>query len=96
MKIGPLEISLIDEWKSFYKLASLRIGALLMLLYSLAGVLLPIASDHWLELSPFALKFFPHADQTVGPAIGVALMMLARLTSFKWGGDSSTSSGGTS
>lgn len=79
MNIGALKVELIDDWRAAWKKSSVLISAGLALAYAGLGELLPLISDHWMELSPFILKFFPTADQAVGPFVGALLTIAARL-----------------
>lgn len=78
-----LEVRLIDDWHRAWRKASVIISAAFVLLYGFMAELLPPLADHWPEIYPYALKFFPHADQALGPCIGGVLTIVARLVSIR-------------
>lgn len=73
---------MVKDWRSAKKWSSVRLAAALTLLYGLLAMVAPWIgplSDHWPELAPFLLRFFPTADQALGPFIGGVLTILARV-----------------
>lgn len=66
---------LIDDWKKAYKFASIRVAALLALLYSLV----PLVSDQWPNVMPAFVSWFPAHGQQWAPVIGSLLFIAARV-----------------
>jgi hypothetical protein len=66
---------LIDDWRAAYKFASVRVAALLTLLYSL----IPLAADQWPNVMPSFISWFPKNGQQYAPIIGSVLFILARV-----------------
>lgn len=79
MNIGALEIKLVDDWKEVCQKGTVMWSAALAIVYATVGEILPLISEHWFELSPFILKFFPTADQALGPFLGAVLTIIVRL-----------------
>jgi hypothetical protein len=82
-----LKIELIDEWRECHRWSSMRISALLAALYLALPHLLPLLADHWPEIAPWVMRFFPSAPGSVVPVIGLLLTMAARVTSIRHGGE---------
>ncbi|MCY0385672.1 hypothetical protein OVY01_00130 [Robbsia sp. Bb-Pol-6] len=81
-KAARVKVELVNDWRSAKKWSSVRLAAALTLLYGLLAMVAPWIgplSDHWPEIAPFVLKFFPTASQAVGPFIGGVLSVLARV-----------------
>lgn len=83
MIIKNIEIKLVDDWKTVCAKGTVILSAAFAAFYASLGQLLPLISDHWFELSPFILKFFPTASEAVGPFIGALLTIAVRLMSIK-------------
>jgi hypothetical protein len=66
---------LIEDWRKAWKFASIRLAALLALLYSL----IPLAADQWPNVMPSFISWFPAHGQQWAPVIGSALFIIARL-----------------
>lgn len=66
---------LIEDWRTAYKFASVRLAALLALLYSL----IPLAADQWPNVMPSFISMFPQHGQQWAPVIGSVLFIVARL-----------------
>jgi hypothetical protein len=66
---------LIEDWRAAYKFASVRVAALLALLYSL----IPLAADQWPNVMPSFISWFPKNGQQYAPIIGSVLFILARV-----------------
>lgn len=89
-----LRIELVEDWREAHKWSSMRLSAFLAALYlalphllALLAHLLPLLSDHWLEVAPWVMHFFPTASQSVVPVIGLLLMMGCRITKIRVGGE---------
>jgi hypothetical protein len=82
-----LKVALVVDWREGWKWAELQLLAALALLYSFVPHLLPLLAEHWPELAPWVMHFFPRTDASVVPVISFVLVALARLTELKRGGD---------
>jgi hypothetical protein len=80
-----LKIELVDDAHEFLKWSSMRVSALLAALYLALPHLIPMLADHWPEIAPWVMHFFPNAQASVVPVIGLMLVMLARLTKISRG-----------
>lgn len=63
----------------------MRMLALLALLQIAAPHLLPMLADHWPEIAPWVMHFFPKEQESIVPVIGLVLAMLARVTKISRG-----------
>lgn len=70
-----MKLILIEDWRKAHKFASVRLAALLALLYSL----LPLAADQWPNVAPSFISMFPQHGQQWAPVIGSVLFIAARL-----------------
>ncbi|MGI4982010.1 MAG: hypothetical protein ACRYGL_01510 [Janthinobacterium lividum] len=78
-----IKISLVNDWRRFYTWSSVRFStAFAMLTVGLAH-LLPTIAAHWPQLLPVLVHWFPSADQSLWPALGALVMILARVTSIQ-------------
>jgi hypothetical protein len=66
MKLGPITIDLIPEWKTSWRFSSVRVAALLSLLSALQSDVLPLARD------VFSPEMFSRI--TLGLAIAIVLL----------------------
>lgn len=82
MTIASIKVELVENWQRAHKWSSVRFSAALAVAYAALASIAPWIgplSDHWPEMAPFILKFFPSASQAVGPFIGAVLCILARV-----------------
>lgn len=79
MNISKFEITLVDDWQSVCKKGTVLLSAAFAAAYGFLATVLPLISDHWLEISPFILKFFPTASEAVAPFIGALITIVVRL-----------------
>jgi hypothetical protein len=79
MIVNKFEITLVDDWRAVCKKGTVLLSAAFAAAYGLLATVLPLISDHWLELSPFILKFFPTASEAVGPFVGALITIIVRL-----------------
>jgi hypothetical protein len=82
-----LKIELVEDWRECHRWSSMRLSTLLAALLLAAPHLVPILADHWPDIAPWVMHFFPSAPASVVPVIGVLLMMAARVTNIRRGGD---------
>jgi len=75
-------LRLVDDWRECWKYGSIHIAATFAGLYLAVPRLLPSLADQWPNVAPFVMRFFPHADGSVAPAIGSLLIILARVLTF--------------
>ena len=73
--MGTVKQILIEDWRKAWKFASIRLAALLALLYSL----IPLAADQWPNVMPSFIGMFPQHGQQWAPVIGSVLFILARV-----------------
>jgi hypothetical protein len=66
---------LIDDFHKAWKFTSIRLAALLALLYSL----IPLAADQWPNVMPSFVSWFPAHGQQWAPVIGSVLFIAARV-----------------
>lgn len=66
---------LIDDWRAAWKYASIRLAALLAMLYSL----IPLAAEQWPNVMPSFISWFPAHGQQWAPIVGSLLFILARV-----------------
>jgi hypothetical protein len=68
---------LADEWSEVKRWWSVWVGLATLC----ALIALPILADRWTsDLMPLLVQYFPTSEKAIGPAIGVALTVLARIT----------------
>jgi hypothetical protein len=82
-----LKVELVEDWREWHRWSTMRLSAFLAALYLAWPHVLPLLADHWPEIAPWVMHFFPSAPASVVPFIGVLLMMAARLTTIRRGGD---------
>jgi hypothetical protein len=80
-----LKVELVEDAHEFWKWSSMRVSALLAALYLALPHLIPMLADHWPEIAPWVMHFFPNAQVSVVPVIGLMLTMLARVTKISRG-----------
>lgn len=81
--MSRVRISLVNDWRRFYTWSSVRVSAAFALLTVGGAHLLPLLVEHWPQLLPVLVHWFPTTDQSVWPALGAVLMILARVTSIR-------------
>jgi hypothetical protein len=73
--MGTMKEILIADWRKAWKFASIRLAALLAMLYSL----IPLVADQWPSVMPSFISWFPAHGQQWAPVIGSVLFIVARV-----------------
>ncbi|WP_429497003.1 hypothetical protein ACQUFY_10685 [Robbsia andropogonis] len=80
---SKIKVVLVEDWQHFWKWSSVRFSAAFAALMLLSPQLMQMLADHWPDLAPFIAHLFPRQDQSLWPAIGAVLTILARITSIE-------------
>ncbi|CAB3688801.1 hypothetical protein LMG24238_03004 [Paraburkholderia sediminicola] len=82
-----LKVELVEDWRECLRWSSMRLSAILAAIYLTLPHIVPLLADHWPDIAPWVMHFFPSAPASIVPVIGVLLMMAARITNIRRGGD---------
>ncbi|CAE6879792.1 hypothetical protein [Paraburkholderia domus] len=82
-----LKVELVEDWRECLRWSTTRIAAILSAIYLTLPHIVPLLADHWPDIAPWVMHFFPSAPASIVPVVGMLLMMAARITNIRRGGD---------